>query len=338
MLISPMGPPVFMGEYDPEPIDDDEKRQLAEFRKSGGLIKPHSNDVMKDFLKGMARPGKKKRETSHTASASNDTKCITTRKASDIFEANMEQDPCASFIKSGLKRKNDELPLLPSHDEEMVPLVHEELHERPCKIRCTGKQEPRAEYFQYFIQQTALLRETGQLSHANVSAARDLFVKFWNSTSDNFSGGWVCRKARGRLAWNDMSNGEHCMWIILSIRNPEQSPVPSTKFFKRCDVPMQLMQVADNRNRCRVRGVMLTYNGNWGFDLEDIMDVIEQGVEGLELTQFMAEHPFYNDLLNRCVCCVFFEFAIFSFLHFFLFSNLFPCFPHTNIFSLAKVL
>ena len=128
------------------------------------------------------------------------------------------------------------------------------------------------------------------------------------------------------------------MWIILSIRNPEQSPVPSTKFFKRCDVPMQLMQVADNRNRCRVRGVMLTYNGNWGFDLEDIMDVIEQGVEGLELTQFMAEHPFYNDLHNRCVCCVFFEFAIFSFLHFFLFSNLFPCFPHTNIFSFAKVL
>ncbi len=61
--MSAMGPPVIMGEYDPEPIDDDEKRQLAAFKKSGGLIKAHSNDVMKDFLKGMARPGKKKRET-----------------------------------------------------------------------------------------------------------------------------------------------------------------------------------------------------------------------------------------------------------------------------------
>ena len=337
MLCSAMEKPVFMGEYDPEPIDDDEMRQLAAFKKSGGFIKPHSSDVMKEFLKGMARPGKRKRETPHTASALNKNKCITTRKASDIFEEKMDQDPCTSFIKSGMKRKNDELPLLPSHDEEMVPVVNEKLHERPCKFRYIGKQEPRAEYFQYFTQQTALLRETGQLSRANIERARNLFVKHWNSKSENFHGGWACRKARGRLAWCDMSNGEQCMWIMLHIRNPEQSPVPAAKF-TLCDVPMQLMQVADNRNRCRVRGVMLTYNGNWGFDLEDIMEVIEEGVDGTELTEYLKQHQFYIDLHNRCVYCIFSRVCYFFFLHFLLFSNLFPCFPHTNIFSFAKVL
>ena len=93
------------------------------------------------------------------------------------------------------------------------------------------------------------------------------------------------------------------MWIILSIWNPEQSPVPSAKF-TRCDVPMQLMQVTDHRGRCRVRGVMLSYNGNWGFDLEDVMEAMEEGVEGTELTEFMKVRPFYIDLHDRCVYCV----------------------------------
>ncbi len=44
MLCFAMEKPVFMGEYDPEPIDDDEMRQLAAFKKSGVGIRPHSND------------------------------------------------------------------------------------------------------------------------------------------------------------------------------------------------------------------------------------------------------------------------------------------------------
>jgi hypothetical protein len=304
MLCSAMEKPVFMGEYDPEPIDDDEMRQLAAFKKSGGLIKPHSNDVMRSFLSAMARPGKKRREDPNTMGALKKSKCVMTRTAADIFEEKMENDPSIGFMKSMLcKRKPNDLPLLPSHDEEMLPVVNEELHERPCKFRCMGKQEPRAEYFQYYAQQAALLKETGQMSFQQVSQARDQFVKYFNSKSENFNGGWSCRKARGRLAWSDLSNAEQCMWIILSIRSPGQSPVPSAKFISG-DVPMQLMQVCDNRGRCRVRGLMVSYNGNWGFDLEDVMDVIEKGIPGTELTLYLKQHPFYLALFNRCVFVV----------------------------------
>ncbi len=69
----------------------------------------------------------------------------------------------------------------------------------------------------------------------------------------------------------------------------------------RCDVPMQLMQVCDNRGRCRVRGVMISYNGNWGFDLEDVMDAIEGGIQGTELILYLKQHSFYLALFDRCV-------------------------------------
>ena len=90
---------------------------------------------------------------------------------------------------------------------------------------------------------------------------------------------------------------------MLTIWNPEQSLVPSAKFIS-CDVPMQLMQVCGNRGRCRVRGLMASYNGNWGFDLEDVMDVIERGIQGTELTLYLKQHPFYLALFNRCVFVV----------------------------------
>ncbi len=44
--------------------------------------------------------------------------------------------------------------------------------------------------------------------------------------------------------------------------------------------------------------------GNWGFDLEDVMDVIEKGIPGTELTLYLKQHPFYLALFDRCVFVV----------------------------------
>ncbi len=106
MLCSAMEKPVFMGEYDPEPIGDDEMRQLAAFKKSGGLIKPHSNDVMRSFLSGMARPGKRRREDPNTMGALKKSKFITTRTAADIFQEKMDCDLHHIIQRSGKKLSN----------------------------------------------------------------------------------------------------------------------------------------------------------------------------------------------------------------------------------------
>ena len=102
-----------------------------------------------------------------------------------------------------------------------------------------------------------------------------------------------------REMWHGLHRGERAMWIACAIVGKTAIILP------RLDesIPVYTLPhgitTEDIQEGKRVRGIMLTYHGEWGYDLPDIAKAIDAGIVGDELTAILEGHPYYTELADK---------------------------------------
>ena len=99
--------------------------------------------------------------------------------------------------------------------------------------------------------------------------------------------------------WYGLHRGERAMWLACAIAGKPAIELPLIdETIPAYDLPhgVTLIDIQEGK---RVRGILMTYHGQWGYELPEIAKAIDANTAGDELTAIMAEHPFYVDLADK---------------------------------------
>jgi hypothetical protein len=102
-----------------------------------------------------------------------------------------------------------------------------------------------------------------------------------------------------REEWYGLLRGERAMWLACAMFGKAAIEVPLIDETIPVHNLPHGVTLADIQEGKRVRGIMLTYHGDWGFDLPEISKTIDAGIVGDELTAMLAGHPYYMDLADK---------------------------------------
>ena len=102
-----------------------------------------------------------------------------------------------------------------------------------------------------------------------------------------------------RDMWYGLHRGERAMWMACAILGKAAITVPSIDdSIPVYDLPHGIT-TEDIQEGKRIRGILLTYHGQWGYELPDIVRALDRGIEGDELTDILAGHPYYKELADQ---------------------------------------
>ena len=181
------------------------------------------------------------------------------------------------------------------------PVVSQEMPScgAPVRRRLMRKSDPPAWYYQKYV---------SELQNVDVDwkvrrSAAQLFASHWMknfASQDADEASYETRREMGRKCFRSMSAGQQAYWIWHVVR--QQTPASRQDgqegrpwLYRPSGLPAE----TEGGEELRSKGVLLTWNGDWGLAAQGREKFADPNADPDVVARALAEEPYYKDLFDR---------------------------------------
>jgi len=161
---------------------------------------------------------------------------------------------------------------------------------KPSLTKVSGKQKPPPCFHRRWLYD---LQWAGKIHWSTQRAAIDKFVSWFTAQLrlDGVQLAYDVRKSMARQEWANLAGSLKARWILGALQG--RSALPS----RTADFSEMPYGMPEEDQRCR--GALLTYHGDWGFDLPEVSALVRSGLQGQSLSAEMGKIEYYQQLADR---------------------------------------